>query len=93
MRERCDVKLFIQSIRLGDAAADTLSKFAIRKRKFGKRLWAEFITITQRINMNLLMLKLEMSIGKYNELYIMKKKKKITLIVKLMIRKTEIWEQ
>ena len=68
MRERCDVKLFIQMLRLGDAAADTLSKFAIRKRKFTKKLWAEFITISQKINMNLMMLKLEMIMGKYYRL-------------------------
>ena len=64
MREKCDIKLFIQMLRLGDAAADSLSKFAIRNRKFAKKLWADFISITHRINMNLLMFKLELAIGK-----------------------------
>ena len=57
------MKMFLQLLRLGDAAADTLSKHAIRTRKFAKRSWANFIHITHRINMMLFATKLEIAIG------------------------------
>ena len=63
MKKECGMKTFLQLLRLGDAAADTLSKFAIRTRSFSRKNWAQFIQITHKINIMLFVTKLEIAIG------------------------------
>ena len=58
------MKTFMQVLRLGDAAADVVSKFAIRSRKFTKKSWASFISLSHKINMILFATKIDIAIGK-----------------------------
>ena len=58
------MKTFMQMLRLGDAAADVLSKYAIRTRKFTKKTWADFILLSHKINMMLFATKIDIAMGK-----------------------------
>ena len=55
----------MQVLRLGDAAADMVSKFAIRARKFTKKSWADFVNLSHKINMILFATKIDIAIGKF----------------------------
>ena len=61
------MKTFTQLLRLGDAAADVVSKFAIRTRKFTKKTWADFIGLSHKINMLLFAARIDIAIGKYTD--------------------------
>ena len=53
-------------LRLGDAAADILSKYAVRSRKFTKKTWAEFIHLSHKINMMSFATRIDIAMGKFS---------------------------
>ena len=64
MKKECTMKTFLQLIKLGDSAADSLSRNAIRERNFSTRTWAKFISLSHRIIMITMAMKLDIMMGK-----------------------------
>lgn len=68
MKKDCTMKTFLQLIKVGDIAADSLSKHAIRERNFSTKTWANFVSLAHRIIMTIMAMKLDIMMGKLLQL-------------------------